>query len=953
MFKHNHTATFLKSQELEKNLNFFEFLSERKIFYVESLIKIIKTLNRKIIPISLEPSGDETGVKEIPKCQWKFNYDVEKVIKLMNSWKKIKLPTNGLGFGLLLDQSFTGIKIHNISTFCSVIKKPVEVFLEKIKKSCFSILQFSNYFYICIPYFFIFPLENRTLKRKLGIEIHTKDSFFVLPHISADLFGNVCKLLHFSKNFELSDELGFLTDLILTNSGTKLRKNYLFVKKNVDFEKILNTFSEKIEAPNENYSTALYRCPFHRDIPGPGGIFYKNSNLFLDFHTREIYDILSFYQKIKTFNENVNFEEVSPEAATAEQTSKILRKQDELNYYIPVKDDFGYVMLANEKNFGLYSYVVKKLAPDLKIEILKEQIFTCVVKNNLKIMIDPFTKEKYYELSYLYREAGKIEEEKIFFQQPEVVINRFKNRFLIKFRESSEAFIILFNQLISNAIKIQSSPKSGFFWENGTLKSVNLQPSEVSVKDLSQALDILDTYVREFCSSYKDKAVKALKWFLCAPFSFALRSCGKRFPFLCLCGTTGTGKTTLALALQNIFGSYVTPEEIPGSSADTPARFSKHLENSSFPVVMSEVSGLFQKVEIIELLKSTADLTSPRAVYSIESPGTFVKHFALSPVCFTLNELKITDLALLNRMIICKFHLSESFTLQHPRKRSAFLEFYPNLAKLHFIFDYVLNKFAEFEPTFLKLFHEKKPIEELIFETGTEVLEKLFKEARREVPRWVYLGSTNYEFAQEILKNKKEEIVYVLKKEINKQVKTWSVEEVLKCLKKNKILFLGFAERTGKVHVLSSFLKVLKENGVTVNDLKELAEILKGKNARFCSLPNTNFCRKFKTVCLELQDFIKILFPESFETFDKKPGGEEEKAYTVAVKSILADDPRKAMLVEVELAEEELNSGKNLISKYLLADDFVIKQKLRNLLKKKCSVVLKKYFYIKNIITEK
>jgi hypothetical protein len=235
-------------------------------------------------------------------------------------------------------------------------------------------------------------------------------------------------------------------------------------------------------------------------------------------------------------------------------------------------------------------------------------------------------------------------------------------------------------------------------------------------EELVKAAKLLNEYVSSHPTPQLISSV--LKAGLLLPFSFVQKQRGAKslIRWLYLYGATRTGKTTTAKVIQAIWNhEYITN----WASFCTEARASKHLSNSTFPILVDEVGETMENQNISLMLKMVFEEQIARQIQT--KTHKTISFPALAPLIMTSNTYFPNDPALLNRFYV--FHFPKTVQIP-PHQRQKFskrelFEILPPIGK--FVWDYVL----------------RHGLRDHYIEYAREILEALFLETLGTIPEWV------------------------------------------------------------------------------------------------------------------------------------------------------------------------------------------------------------------------
>lgn len=235
--------------------------------------------------------------------------------------------------------------------------------------------------------------------------------------------------------------------------------------------------------------------------------------------------------------------------------------------------------------------------------------------------------------------------------------------YVINSRYGKDALPAIFSQFLEEQRGIIKNEIDypGFFYDKNTKQiiTIDFELQEIITHDeIKDALALLEDFAEYHTE--KIKLAHILKWGLISPFSFAIKQQGKWINHLFLYGKAGSGKTTLAdmvLYLWDAPNSDIN--DFGGSSFNTEARIGERLKQFTFPIVVNEPQGVFEKPGVVEMIKSSIERTNSRGKFV----GRGYKNIlSLSPVIYTSNHILPDDDALIRRMDCISFTHNERKT---------------------------------------------------------------------------------------------------------------------------------------------------------------------------------------------------------------------------------------------------------------------------------------------------
>ncbi len=188
--------------------------------------------------------------------------------------------------------------------------------------------------------------------------------------------------------------------------------------------------------------------------------------------------------------------------------------------------------------------------------------------------------------------------------------------------------------------------------------SVKYDISDPNIDDLQQALKTLEDLAKWYTGN-EIKLATVFKWGLIAPFIYSQKQVGSWTPWLYLYGKAKSGKTTLGQMVLYLWESPTKDNDLTGSGFDTVARVGGKLAQSTFPIVINEPAGAFNKVSVTEMIKGAIERITSRGRYE---GRRYTNKPSFNPVIFTANQFLPDDDALIRRLWVLGFTHSEKKT---------------------------------------------------------------------------------------------------------------------------------------------------------------------------------------------------------------------------------------------------------------------------------------------------
>lgn len=197
----------------------------------------------------------------------------------------------------------------------------------------------------------------------------------------------------------------------------------------------------------------------------------------------------------------------------------------------------------------------------------------------------------------------------------------------------------------------------GFFYspEKKNILTVKYDTFEPPNDELRQALKVLDD-LKESFKGHETKIATIFKWGLISPFIYSMKQLGTWVPWLYLYGKAKSGKSTLGQMILYMWDVPTADNDLTGGMFDTVARVGNRISQSTFPIVVNEPAGAFNRISVTEMIKGAIERPTGRGRYE----GRRFRNIpAYAPVIFTANLFVPDDDALVRRFIIQHFTHSE------------------------------------------------------------------------------------------------------------------------------------------------------------------------------------------------------------------------------------------------------------------------------------------------------
>jgi hypothetical protein len=374
-----------------------------------------------------------------------------------------------------------------------------------------------------------------------------------------------------------------------------------------------------------------------------------------------------------------------------------------------------------------------------------------------------------------------------------------------------------------------------------------------------------------------------IKWWVVAPFSYIVKQQGSFIPWLYQYGPPNTGKSTANLVGANIWGFRYSlmgnDYEIPGSSIDTPATLGRWLEAGTFPIAVREPKTVFEKDELVEMMKSAVEGLYSRGRHR---GGRYELYNAFASMSFTSNSYIPRKQGLIDkRLYVISYSYTEAFKpekLEDNEKINRFeVEVKPRLCILKALGRFIAKRVIE-NPALLK---GVSWIGHTWFEFSEKMLEDAFKAVGIEPPEWIRLRH-RVTTIEDVYEDLRESIRVALLEEIedayvkhvgrvaveaNNELRIYDRGELSRrqridmVIKKGYTPWLLYRRGNDEVVISTAVLGILRKKGVEVDDLKSIAELLEWEYRKDVKVGGKNRAG----VLVPRERFIEFLAPEDVE----------------------------------------------------------------------------------------
>jgi hypothetical protein len=405
--------------------------------------------------------------------------------------------------------------------------------------------------------------------------------------------------------------------------------------------------------------------------------------------------------------------------------------------------------------------------------------------------------------------------------------------------------------------------------------------------ELRESLLSLDELAENWFKPVLDRFSTAMKWWVLAPFSYAIKQLGTYMPGLYHYGPPNTRKTTINIVGMSMW-SYNYQEiaseekEIPGAAVNTQPRLGYWISRGTFPICIREPGGIFEDQNMLDMIKSTVEGLTARGRHV--GHRTYERIPALAALCFTSNTYIPRDPSLPGkRLYILSYGYSEALKPDSRREDRELMERFdtevrPKLGKLRAIGKFIASKIAE-NPEILR---EASWVGDKWLKVAENLLREAYKWVGLSEPEWLSLNYKS-EGATSVYEDIKEKVRVFLVERINdeynkavgrvivmepegggtRETMYWRYELPLRerievALKQMLIPWLIL--RGENVHITTGIVDELRKvAGGVIGDLRSLADLLGWEYRGKHSIRIGSTVKSISVIVVPLEDFMDFL----------------------------------------------------------------------------------------------
>jgi hypothetical protein len=422
-------------------------------------------------------------------------------------------------------------------------------------------------------------------------------------------------------------------------------------------------------------------------------------------------------------------------------------------------------------------------------------------------------------------------------------------------------------------------------------------------EELREALLFLNELATVWFKIVIDRFSTAMKWWVLAPFSYAIKQLGTHMPGLYHYGPPNTRKTTINVIGMSMWGySYqeVASEEkeIPGAAVDTRPRLGYWISRGTFPICIREPGSIFEDQNMLDTIKSSVEGLTARGRYTGHGHRTYETFPALAALCFTSNTYVPRDPSIPGkRLYMLVYGYSEALKPDSRREDRELMERFdtevkPKLGKLRAVGKFIASRVAE-NPEVLR---EASWVGDKWLKVAEDLLREAYRRVGLSEPEWLSLNYKS-EGATNVYEDIREKVRVFLVERINneynkavgrvivvepgesgtRETTYWRYEIPLRerieiTLKQALIPWLILRGET--VYITTGVIDELRKAvGNVIGDLRNLAEILGWEYKPKHSIRVGSAVKNMSVIAVPLQEFKDFL--AGWEEAEGQPPGEQ------------------------------------------------------------------------------
>ena len=314
----------------------------------------------------------------------------------------------------------------------------------------------------------------------------------------------------------------------------------------------------------------------------------------------------------------------------------------------------------------------------------------------------------------------------------EGITQELKDKGMVLGREAETALTHILIAMESNKSKnlviSKNIENKGFYIVDNKLVSYGVSTKNPTSEEIKECIEFIEELEKKF--KIKNVLPTALKWAICSPFSYAMKSYNNWLPWIHSYGFTRSGKTTEGRIVLALWRLEELKANISFESINTSARFGHNISQTTFPIVINEVGALSDERhgDIVEMMKHAVESKTARGKFT--SKDRYNTTPALSPCILTGNPSPPNDTAYRRKVIPIRHTVKDCYEKEEIKEFHNWFE--PRKQILGILGDFTVNYIMN-KPEILQ-----KPWNEI----GLEVLSEFYAMGTMgtmiEIPKWAH-----------------------------------------------------------------------------------------------------------------------------------------------------------------------------------------------------------------------
>lgn len=269
----------------------------------------------------------------------------------------------------------------------------------------------------------------------------------------------------------------------------------------------------------------------------------------------------------------------------------------------------------------------------------------------------------------------------------------------------------------------------GFFYINDELSLEGRNYVDFEKEDVAEALQLLEQFVEEDFSEFKNEIAVIIRWIMMSPFSFAKKQAGVSLIQSMYCyGKSRAGKSILGMLIMHIWERKRSQVEFGIGSANTLPRLRVAMSESTYPIVIDEGEVLFYNPDLVNALKVAVENIWFGSTYTYT--GSFARIPALSQIYVTSNATKAKKMELAARFQQLFFDLEGTRSSKEKKAFDAKWKAKSEDGPLK-----ALSAIGKFTTNIM--LNESHLLKEPWMDVSTDILMDMYRYAGMDTPDWI------------------------------------------------------------------------------------------------------------------------------------------------------------------------------------------------------------------------